>query len=841
MNTAATLSSSDSAPPPPPRLFDCNAWVGYLRNHIGDVRWRPEEFDDTRWLFTGDPDNPLTTTTRCLVQRCDTLVGSRSLCASCAREFKKKGGGQEEFVARYRPLLTGTRESSDGRCAVEAGGVRCQRRRHTNQTGLCQAHTSQWNKRGRRGIPRGRWRTEVARPLPARPACAVAGCPADRTASVALCGPHRADWRREQHGRIDSQCESAELWAGVRTIQPRPHQFSLAVVAPTVRWELLYALRRRDSQGQKIHPHAMRVLLHALAGVDSIATTPFAHLRARIGKTASAIAYLRILTQIIELAYEDFIGIRHTDKDTWNSLALDLQSPRTGRRLSSFSIDFTPISQQWLRDVTKEYIRTFRPDSGKIGRVLLAGTIASRGLSRRPGGGHIMADLRYADMAAVHQEFKNSLRIDGQPYTNHFRRDIWAKFHAVLELGRAAGPLDELPGAFGRHISQTMPHDDTNEDQIGRAIPETVIAQLDSHLHLMGADRTYGRAWSQTSTTALFRAAYLLLRDTGRRPGEIVSLATQCLEIDDGQHCLVYDNHKKNRLRRRLPITTDTADTIREWQHHRATLQLPASTQPWLFPSWGETAGPGYLSTNRLVRAFKAWAAAIPVLHGEVPGPEGTPVPFDRSLIVPYGFRHSYAQRHADAGVNVEILKELMDHTSMEITQGYYKISLNRKREAISIMSRYVHDRAGNPTTGTTSATTYELRSVAVPFGNCIEPSNVKAGGAGCPIRFQCAGCGFYRPDPSYLPAIEEHINALRADRETALAIGVGDFVTRNLTDQATAFRRVADTMRERINELPEHERAELEHASTVLRKLRAGQDSTPSRPLLPLTVVSAQ
>jgi hypothetical protein len=182
-----------------------------------------------------------------------------------------------------------------------------------------------------------------------------------------------------------------------------------------------------------------------------------------------------------------------------------------------------------------------------------------------------------------------------------------------------------------------------------------------------------------------------------------------------------------------------------------------------------------------------------------------------------------------------------MDHTSMEITQGYYKISLSRKREAISIMSRYVHDRAGNPTTGTTSATTYELRSVAVPFGNCIEPSNVKAGGAGCPIRFQCAGCGFYRPDPSYLPAIEEHINALRADRETALAIGVGDFVTRNLTDQATAFRRVADTMRERINELPEHERAELEHASTVLRKLRAGQDSTPSRPLLPLTVVSAQ
>ena len=63
------------------------------------------------------------------------------------------------------------------------------------------------------------------------------------------------------------------------------------------------------------------------------------------------------------------------------------------------------------------------------------------------------------------------------------------------------------------------------------------------------------------------------------------------------------------------------------------------------------------------------------------------------------------------------------------------------------------------------------MRSVAVPFGNCIEPSNVKAGGKACPIRFQCAGCGFYRPDPSYIPAIEEHINSLTADREIASAM----------------------------------------------------------------------
>jgi hypothetical protein len=66
-------------------------------------------------------------------------------------------------------------------------------------------------------------------------------------------------------------------------------------------------------------------------------------------------------------------------------------------------------------------------------------------------------------------------------------------------------------------------------------------------------------------------------------------------------------------------------------------------------------------------------------------------------------------------------------------------------------------DAAGNPAPFTSPAA-YQRASVAVPSGNCTEPSNVKAGGGACPIRFQCADCGFYRPDPSYLPALEQHI-----------------------------------------------------------------------------------
>ncbi|WP_151482096.1 hypothetical protein [Streptomyces albicerus] len=109
----------------------------------------------------------------------------------------------------------------------------------------------------------------------------------------------------------------------------------------------------------------------------------------------------------------------------------------------------------------------------------------------------------------------------------------------------------------------------------------------------------------------------------------------------------------------------------------------------------------------------------------------------------------------------------------------------------------------------------------------------MKAGGKKCAIRFQCAGCGFYRPDPPYLPAIEDHIHALKADREMAEAMDADAFVIRNLTDQIEAFQGVIERMNSRMTELPAEIQAEVEEASRVLRKVRAG-----GRTLLPLTVI---
>jgi integrase len=821
-----------------PYRLDHNAWVRHLRDHLApDREWRPGEFDPQLWLFTGDPDNSMTTSTRCRVRSCDTVVTSRCLCGSCQRALTASDLDEQAFITTYQPSLDRHRRTGQT-CVVSRDGVQCQRRRRSNRTGLCQAHTGIWNRgRDRAGLTLELWCVQGAVPLLARAECSVSGCPADSKLDVRLCGHHVRLWRASQSEAPPGRSESAEHWAARQPPRLGVHQFSLAALAPTLRWELLYALQQRDAQGQRLDPVAVRGLVTAVADLESLATTPYFEVAQRISKARNVRAYAQLLTRIIALKFEEFRGITHTDKDVWDCLALDLEAPRAGRRPNLSSVEFTPITQRWLREATKDWIQTFRPDSGQLRRTVQACTLASRALSVRPGGGQDPRDLGFADMTAVFQALNNATQTEGRLYSGRYRRGLWARFVAVIDLGRSTDLLRDLPATFRRHPSHTILDEDLNEDEIGKAIPETVIAQLDAHLELLGTDSTYGRVWSITDTATLFQTAYQILRDTGRRPGEVVSLAVDCLEIQDGEYALVYDNHKKHRLRRRLPITTDTAATIQRWQRYRAGLELPISAQCWLFPACTESSGSGHLSTNRFARALHRWVAAIPVLHSDLPGPDGTPIPFDRSLIYPYAFRHSYAQRHADAGVSVEILKELMDHTDLTATQGYYTISLKRKRDAITVMSRYLHDRTGAPCPGSGSATGYELRSVAVPFGNCIEPTNVKAGGKQCPIRFQCAGCGFYRPDPSYLPALENHINTLKADRETALAMDTDEFVLRNLTDQVSAFTRVAASMRETMAGLPDAERAEVEAASAVLRKLRAGRDLSGGHPLLPLAV----
>jgi hypothetical protein len=317
--------------------------------------------------------------------------------------------------------------------------------------------------------------------------------------------------------------------------------------------------------------------------------------------------------------------------------------------------------------------------------------------------------------------------------------------------------------------------------------------------------------------------------DTGRRPEEICDLDFDCLTRDeDRQPVLVYDNHKANRPARRLPISGHTAALITA-QQQRVRARYPDTPLAELKLLPTDRRNPG---GRRAVTAFsvafahRVWVDKLPELRTS----DG--VEYDKAKVVLYAYRHSYAQRHADAGVSVEVLRELMSHRKLETTSGYYRIGETRRREAVDRVAALQFDRHGNRIWRQAQALLDSeharrgVGEVAVPFGVCAEPSNVKAGGGSCPFRFRCAGCDHFRTDVSYLPDLNAYLDDLLRTRERLLA-------TTDLDDWARAeampseqeiarIRRLIARVTCGLDELPAEQREHVQEAVTTLRRHRS-------------------
>ena len=684
--------------------------------------------------------------------------------------------------------------------------------------GLCFRHSRLW-RRARDGNVTLEDFTANAAGFARLAVCVVGGCGREQDNRRGLCRFHDGRFRRDS-------VDDVMVWAVQQSPKLGAHQFSLAPLSALVRAELLYAIQCRDAYPGPIDPSQIRILVARLIGVDSMRSADRHEVTESGGQQYNSdIRWLFAgLRRHVERARLSCSGIDPMAGDVWqvSQVGLGANASRPWTPASDATIDFTVVGLMWLREVIKAWVRDTRPYLQELRQALAATRLASQCLI---GAGRAdPAALDAGDFTRVLDALSRHRRADGSMYSAGHRRLMVYRFCEVIEHGRETGLMARIGEFFRPSRRHYRVEDDPNEDEVGKALPESVIACLNGHLHLLGGG---GRAgWmAGPDVVAMHQSIYRILRDTGRRPGEVVSLKLGCVEVIGGTHNLVYDNNKAARMRRRLPITTETAAMILAWEERRSGMDVPPGAAKWLFPSPQQRRqhSLGHLCTNAFGRAFKEWVRRIPVIDSELLGSDGTPAPLDRALIFPYTLRHSYAQRHADAGVPVDVLMELMDHTSIQTTMGYYSVSLKRKVSAIAKVSSLAVDSTGRPAPFA-DTTAYERASVSVPFGNCTEPSNVRAGGGHCPIRFQCAGCGFYRPDPSYLPALEEHIASLRADLETARAIDAAAYVISNLAAEVDAFSKVAARMRRRLQRLDAAERSEVEEASRILRRARAAR-----------------
>lgn len=608
---------------------DERGWVRWLGARL-DPAWRAGEWDERALLFTGDLDSPRTAAWACRTPGCPSGTRRPSgRCEGCRRARNTEGISWAAFDAApparaSRPLLRGS-------CSVPG----CEGDLHSR--GLCFRHERRWN--NHRAEPLDVF---IARSHPLRRAvhCRVAGCERESIGTRQLCWFH--DNRLGRH-HSPAALSSKQLAAWVAGQQPRlgVHQFSLAGLPERLRIELLYGLQQRDQAPPPLDPTEIRILLGRLGEVGSLREAD-PHAVCESGGTVYNTAtrgLFRDLRRHLDRAWADYTSADPFTGDIWQVALLDLHVNASRRWPATQGVvDFRVIEQAWLREVVKDWARASRPYVQRLRETLRACQAASHALTA--AGDPDPASLGAGEFTRILDAISSQRRADGQLYSASHRNLMLYQFCQVIEHGRARGLMAAVPDPF-RPARRHRVRDEPNEDELGKALPETVIRQLDAHLHLLGPTGRAG-ALDGPDLQLMHQTIYQILRATGRRPGEVVSLRLGCLELIDGQHNLIYDNHKAGRMRRRLPITTDTAEVIRTWQQRRTQLLTPSSQRQWLFPSplLRARQSRGHMTSHAVSRAFKAWLTQIGPIDSELLGPDGAPAPFDPSLIIPYALRH---------------------------------------------------------------------------------------------------------------------------------------------------------------------------------------------------------
>ena len=686
------------------------------------------------------------------------------------------------------------------RCRVPG----CPRTWRTPQLPLCRAHLHQQREVLKIGLEEFLAHPGV-RPLPPCGPCQVTACVLDRDGTGgAYCRAHVDRWAkaRKADPGLDEQ-----RWRATTAAIARPGLVSLRGLPPGLIIEVLFGLQQRCAAERRTSHKMLRTICDDMRRQQVATIADFVPGKVQQPVVGSFLMHLRRAAASAETEKAE---------DIW-----DLALFGRGGRMT-----FTAITQDWLRETAKRWVleelprRRGRRVGGTVQAYINSVARLSESLRARPDGGQVPAALGRADV----ENFLNRLAFQQSAGQISLRlrericRDLRQVFEHVRALGltRPGQPAAGLSDDFAL-LAGDVPHP-PQPGEPSRDLPAEIIARLCEHLDELEA-----------ISSRRMRVAVELLIDTGRRPEEICAIGFGCLDRDsDGAPVLVYDNHKAARLGRRLPVSEATAQLVADqqaWTRARFP-RTPAAELKLLPTSFANPGGRKGIRTESLSERHRTWVDGLPPLL-RADGSE-----YDKAKITLYAYRHSYAQRHADAGVPVDVLRELMDHRLLDATRQYYRVGETRRRQAVDKVAVMQFDRHGNRTWQQAKAlldsehVRRAVGEVAVPFGVCAEPSNVKAGGQACPFRFRCAGCDHFRTDVSYLPDLQAYLDDLLRSKERLLAAAELDEWAKTdampSEEEISRIRRLIGRIKAGLDELTSAERDQVNQAVAVVRQHRA-------------------
>jgi integrase len=747
----------------------------------------------------------------CRAGRCTGTVHNDcpGVCYRCFTRLQRLGMSATDIAAdQHLPAAPAPAED----CAVPG----CQCKPTVRQAVLCEPHAGQFRNRWT-PIPLEHFLTDrQVRPLPPLRPCLVLACTRVADGAVGYCNTHYQRWRVAQRGNAGAD---EQWWQATEPGVAEPGQVNLRALPVLVVTEVLAGLQARLRGGLRLTDVVLRAVSDTLRRQQAVSIRECDPGLAP-GKRARSV--LRAFTRDVRRALAD--PGSEQSKDIWDLAIFGHPG----------ALSFTKITQSWLAAAAKRWAAEQLPRHRGSGASQVQAKINSVGLlsqhlNGRPDHGSDPAALGRGDV----ENFLNRIAyLEAAGQISRYRRnmicrDVRAVLAGIRALGlaRADKPAAGLAGDVA--VERADIPADPQRGEPGRDLPPEIMTVLCANLH--------------TLEPAEVRVATQIGIDTGRRPEDILNLPLDCLARDkDGGPVLIYDNVKADRLGRRLPISNATAAVITS-QQDRVRQRFPhalAAKLKLLPTNYRDPDGNKPISRSTLEARHRDWVSTLPTLRTR------DEAVFDPARIVPYAYRHSYAQRHADAGVPIDVLAELLDHRSYSVTRGYYRIGEDRRRDAVDKVTALSFDRHGNRIWRDARAlldserARHAIGEVAVPYGTCSEPSNVQAGGGACPIRFRCAGCDHFRTNVSYLPDLTAYLDDLLRTRERLAATidGVEEWARADATpaqEEITRIRHLITRIKADVADLNEAGQAQVGEAVAVIRRHHAAHTVPLGMPAL--------
>ena len=664
----------------------------------------------------------------------------RALCALHGQEWQRQGSPEiDAWVAGAKPLRA---LRPLGTCSIPG----C--RRSAKSWGRCATHRS-----------RIEGASEVGSEL-----CRVAGCEFPTMPGRSLCDTHQDRFRARNDIRRRKDIESASLETYLGFVRAERERaagaYVLRPVSGMARLELQYLLQHEADAGRQVNPRRFNDLVGLVAGeqvpsllsrdedgwrrVTEAATRPYAGLGALAAHAHERLCELR------DGAVDPWAP------DRWRMARLPLSADYAHDKTRT--LDFGAIRRGWLRELLKRWAR-YR---------LQSGTMAPQGVSHALWSFKELerfCELSGIDLADAEQLSRGLL----EDFLDHVARLPLARNtkHGLLRHVKVV--LDDVDRhgwvrlqRDARYFRDELP---SQSHALPRFIDETVMRQLESDVAL-------ARLEDETTITAV-----IVLMETGLRSQDALLLeADPIVMLADGSPVLRFVNHKRRR-EAAIPISDRLLERIR-YQQQRNARAFP-NASPWLLPGIGGRNGHGQqpYSYGTLLKRMTKWLDGLELVDAQ-----GAAV-----TVTPHQFRHTLGTRMINRDIPLEVIRRMLDHGSLSMTQVYARLSDTKLREHFDNFHERINRRGETVTLerdGVLGEATWTKERLArarqaLPNGYCGLPLQQH-----CPHPNACLSCDSFLTDVSFLEQHREHLGHVEERLENARESGWERIAQSNESDR---------------------------------------------------------